>query len=119
MSTAEKSDILTSGRDFKAFWADTETFAEGTIVDDFSLVVNGILMSSDDPDFDVENLLDEDVVQSNSGVVVEEDGDPRPVEEVFNAWLQKRTHVSLVVRVKKSDEAAVRAAIQALGATVG
>ena len=101
------------GKEGKEFY--NSPWGEDAFHEDSYVKVNGKTVSDD---FDLSrDVKDEDTVTVVYGNLYGVEG-YTDLGEYLGAWLKKRTTTTIVVEVAKEKEAAVRAAIESIGAKV-
>lgn len=114
MAEQEAAGVELSGADWKAFSSSPEVFAEDTSWDDTLIFVDGVQI-----DDDASDVADSAVVRVECGYIERPvDGAPDDLVDCIQWWLARRDTVAVVVRANKSRLEELRAAAQALGATV-
>ncbi len=111
--------VKLSGADFLAFWHDKAVW-EGKYVEDEAVTVDGRALTAEEGDAG-EVVKPSSTVVVEGGLFVADKSDPSDGEEfagVLRMWLKNRDTAAFVVRVKRGQEADLRAAVKALGGEV-
>lgn len=107
--------VTMSGADFKRFYNDENVWKNGMHHDDDDILLDG--KQRDDEDLD--KVDGGTIVEIRGGDVMNGDGDyVCSLDELAQRWVDEQTTVMLVVKVDKSKQEAVRAAIQSAGGIV-
>lgn len=114
---------ITTGREFKAFFADSVFWPEGgdTYVDDMLLTVDGCAFTSEQDPMD---LADAALVELTCGWVIEIPSDiaggksDMALDDYFQHWQKRQTTTTLAVECPLALREQVIAAIKQAGGTV-
>lgn len=114
MKEEKAAGVELSGADWKAFCSSPEAFAEDTSWDNTLIFVDGAQTEDDASD-----VADNAVVRVEGGYIERPvPGAPEDLVDCIEWWLGRRDSIAVVVRVSKSRLEELRAAAEALGATV-
>jgi hypothetical protein len=102
-----------SGAEWKTFYADDNSWPDGSWHDDAEITIDG---SAVGPDFDLSKVSDCAQMSVSGGVVFFEETDEGPsLESHFKKWRKQQNTIFITVECNKDAVEKVRAAIASAG----